>query len=343
MSLPDAPELLVSLLRAAERGQSVASLTTHLEASLAKSYAMPPGSLPAELRGRLAETVRQATQTLAAAGLLLWTDDGLWYPTEQGRQALAGGLSGGSFGQAEPGPGPASAPASTPTLGQRPRRYRGGNRSREARRELLRAEAPEQAPAERLSRAAAAADAALAAELLARLREKPPAFLERSVLVLLGALGYGTPQPRPACLRSSRGDGGIDGIVAADALGLERVAVQTKRYAADKTVGVRAVRDFYAALERAQARKGVIAATTAFSGEARETAAALSKPVVLIDGAALARLMIRHEVGCRVVACHRVAAIDEGFFAEDDEAPRGEPQRDEPQRDEPRRDEPAAA
>jgi restriction system protein len=176
--------------------------------------------------------------------------------------------------------------------------------------------APAVPPVEAVGRAAAAAEAALAQALLARLRAMPPAFLESAVLRLLVAMGYGRAAAPPAQLAGTYGDGGVDGIVEADELGLERLCVQAKRYGEGKRVGVGAVRDFYGALERMKAAKGVIATTSSFSPEAERTAASLARPIALLDGPALAQLMIRHGVGCTVAASYRVMALDAGFFVE---------------------------
>jgi len=318
VSIPSAPEFLLSLLRAAEGGQSAASLRARLAEGL-----VPPGlgvvPWPADAWRQFGTAVQQAAQALSAAGLLLASEDGLWCLTERGREALAQGLGPGKTSADAPGGMPSGGAAAPPPSsgGSKPQRYRGGNRPRAAVAEERRVLAGEPLPpAEAMRRAEAANVAALSETLLQRLREKPPAFLEAAVVRLLVAMGYGNALRVSEATPRGSGDGGIDGLVAQDALGLDRVAVQTKRNDAGLAVGAATVRDFYGALARAKAGKGVIATTAQFTREARETAALLPAPIVLIDGVELARLMIRHGVGCRVVTRHALAEIDEGFFAE---------------------------
>lgn len=95
------------------------------------------------------------------------------------------------------------------------------------------------------------------------------------------------------------GDDGVDGVVDQDALGLDRVYVQAKRHAADNGVGPSAIRDFFGSLDRHKAGKGLFVTTSAFSRSARETADRLGKRIARVEGATLARLMIRHDVGCQ--------------------------------------------
>ena len=110
------------------------------------------------------------------------------------------------------------------------------------------------------------------------------------------------------------GDDGVDGVIDQDALGLDRVYIQAKRYAAGNNIGAGAIRDFFGSLDRHKATKGLFVTTSMFSPSARETAQYLSKRIVLIDGEQLARIMIRHNVGCRVEETFHVKKVDEDFF-----------------------------
>jgi restriction system protein len=110
------------------------------------------------------------------------------------------------------------------------------------------------------------------------------------------------------------GDGGIDGVIDQDPLGLDRVYIQAKRYADGNVVGAGAIRDFFGSLDRFKASKGLFVTTSSFSPAAKETTDLLSKRIVLIDGQQLARLMIRHEVGCRVAETLHLKKEDEDFF-----------------------------
>lgn len=158
-------------------------------------------------------------------------------------------------------------------------------------------------------------EAALASELLQRVATGTPAFFESLVVRLLIAMGYGgSVNDLDKALVGKSGDGGVDGVIDQDPLGLDRIYVQAKRYAADNNVGASAIRDFFGSLDRFKATKGLFVTTSSFSSSARETADMLSKRIVLIDGAQLARLMIRHEVGCRVEERLTIKTLDEEFF-----------------------------
>src|SRR5690606_23041427 len=110
------------------------------------------------------------------------------------------------------------------------------------------------------------------------------------------------------------GDGGVDGVIDEDALGLDRIYVQAKRYGDDNPVGPGAIRDFFGALDQFKAGKGLFVTTSTFTPSAIRTVEGLSKRIVLIDGARLTRLMIDHGVGCRVEDTLYVKKLDDEFF-----------------------------
>jgi restriction system protein len=157
-------------------------------------------------------------------------------------------------------------------------------------------------------------EAALAADLLDRVRAARPDFFEWLIVNLLLAMGYGGTAADAGRALGRSGDDGVDGVIDQDALGLDRVYIQAKRYGASNTVGPGAIRDFFGSLDRHKAAKGLFVTTSSFTGSARETADYLSKRIVLIDGEQLTRLMIRHNVGCRIEEILHVKKIDEDFF-----------------------------
>jgi restriction system protein len=158
-------------------------------------------------------------------------------------------------------------------------------------------------------------DAALAAELLQRIRAGSAAFFESVVIRLLVAMGYGgSVVDVDKAIVGRPGDGGVDGVIDQDLLGLDRIYIQAKRYADGNIVGPGAIRDFFGSLDRFKASKGLFVTTSSFSTSARETAELLSKRIVLIDGVQLARLLVRHDVGCRVEETLQLKKIDEEFF-----------------------------
>lgn len=154
---------------------------------------------------------------------------------------------------------------------------------------------------------------AVAEELLGRLREKQPAFFEQAVVDLLLAMGYGGTGGRGAVTGLSH-DGGIDGVIDQDVLGISRVYVQAKRYAADNVVQKPTVQAFVGALS-GKAAGGVFISTSRFSEGAERYAAEVPPRIILIDGARLTDLMIRYGVGVQVSETYDIVEIDEDFFA----------------------------
>ncbi len=157
-------------------------------------------------------------------------------------------------------------------------------------------------------------DAALAQDLLERIRAAPPEFFERLIINLLLNMGYGGSATDAGRALGGSGDDGVDGVIDQDALGLDRVYIQAKRYAVGNNIGSGAIRDFFGSLDRHKATKGLFVTTSIFSSAARETAEFLSKRIVLIDGEQLTKLMIRHNVGCRVEETLHIKKVDEEFF-----------------------------
>ncbi|MFZ9685688.1 MAG: restriction endonuclease [Gemmobacter sp.] len=176
---------------------------------------------------------------------------------------------------------------------------------------------PAVTPEETVAAAIAALDAALREDLVARLATLSPQRFERLILDLLSAMGYGGGDLSNARMTPTTGDGGIDGIIHEDALGLDAVYVQAKRYAPGNSVGRPAIQQFIGTLTGEGAAKGVFVTTSAFSREAREFLGKVQQRVVLIDGQHLARLLIRHRVGVRERERHAICTIAEDWFAED--------------------------
>jgi restriction system protein len=139
-------------------------------------------------------------------------------------------------------------------------------------------------------------EASLAQDLLDRICSAPPDFFERLIVNLLVSMGYGDSAVGAGRALGGSGDDGVDGVIDQDALGLDRVYIQAKRYAIGNNIGSGAIRDFFGSLDRHKATKGLFVTTSAFSPAARKTADFLSKRIV----GQLAKLMMRHNVGCRI-------------------------------------------
>lgn len=172
-------------------------------------------------------------------------------------------------------------------------------------------------PEEQIDAASEVLNAALGTELLARLLEQSPAFFERVIVDLLVAMGYGGSHDNAARVLGKSGDGGIDGVIDEDRLGLDRIYLQAKRYAPHVSVGRPEVQGFVGSLVGHGAAKGVFVTTSSFARPAIEYARNLQQRVILIDGDRLAKLMIEFGVGVRVSRVVEVKRLDEDFFSEE--------------------------
>jgi restriction system protein len=174
---------------------------------------------------------------------------------------------------------------------------------------------PVPSPTEAISALVEEVNATVAAEVLQRVLAQPPVFLERLVLTLLQKMGYGGIEAMSEHLGGS-GDQGLDGVIRQDALGLDVVYVQAKRYAPDRTIGRPDIQAFVGALNGARAERGIFITTSSFSRDARTYVDRVQTRLVLIDGAMLAREMVARNVGVDVRESHEVKRIDEDFFEE---------------------------
>ena len=172
-------------------------------------------------------------------------------------------------------------------------------------------------PEEVLDQAVRQLSDTLEAEVLSRVCEAPPSFLERVVVDLLIAMGYGGGDPAMGRVTGQSGDGGIDGTIREDALGLDEVYVQAKKYADGKTVGEGDLRNFAGAIDAAGTTKGVFVTTARFTDTARSYVARSPKRIGLIDGQELAHLMVTHDIGVRTKNSYEIKRIDEDYFDSD--------------------------
>jgi restriction system protein len=158
------------------------------------------------------------------------------------------------------------------------------------------------------------ANAALISELISRIHAQLPEFFEYLVIDILLAMGYGGRRRDMAQRMGRTGDGGIDGLIAQDELGLDLIYIQAKRLKPGVVVPVGEVRDFVGSLDARHAAKGVFVTTSHFSAAAAEFCGQISRRVALIDGTRLAELMIRHNIGVKVKETYQVKRIDADYF-----------------------------
>lgn len=300
MAIPDFQSLMLPVLRKSMNGEiSIQRVVEELADELGLSEDERAELLPSGRQTTFANRAHWAKSYLGKAGLIELTRRSHFVITDQGREVLT------------------SPPdrIDIPYLRRFPEfesfRFPNEDQAHPSSEEPI---ASSLTPDEIMRQARDRLDADLGVELLSRIQAAPPAFFERVVVQLLIAMGYGGSLARAGRALGRSGDGGVDGVIDEDALGLDRIYVQAKRYGDDNPVGPGAIRDFFGALDQFKAGKGLFVTTSSFTPAAIRTVEGLSKRIVLIDGARLTRLMIDHGVGCRVEDTLYVKKLDDEFF-----------------------------
>jgi restriction system protein len=303
MAIPDYQSLMLPVLEKAALGEAkISDVVEQLAAEFALTSEEQAALLPSGRQTTFANRVHWAKTYLGQAGLIESTGRGRFRITEEGKRVLA------------------TSPKRIDVkfLDRYPqfrafRQTRQPEQDRAEARDVSLATNVELAPDEVMQAAQKRLETELGRELLKRIILAPPAFFERLVIKLLTAMGYGGAIANAARALGRSGDGGVDGVIDQDPLGLDRVYVQAKRYD-ENSVGAGAIRDFFGALDQFRATKGLFLTTSTFSDAASRTAKDMSKRIVLIDGDELTRLMIQYGVGCRVEETLFVKKIEEEFF-----------------------------
>ena len=317
MSIPDYQTLMLPVLRlSADRPRPIREITEEIAQQFGlsekeRSQELPSGKGTTVIYSR----VSWAKTYLKQAGLVSQPRRGVVEATSAGRDLLASGVAAINNSVLETYPAFVEFKARSNSAGTQP--VDPG--------EVLAAPAnpsdqtASASPEERIDQAAKELDADLRAELLGRLRQSDPAFLEKVVVQVMLAMGYGGSENDASRHLGRSGDGGVDGVINEDRLGLDRIYLQAKRYAADNTVGRPALQAFVGALHGQAAHKGVFITTSSFSREALDYARGLGNMrVILIDGAMLAGLMIEHDVGVRAHRTVTLKRLDLDYFEDGD-------------------------
>jgi restriction system protein len=156
----------------------------------------------------------------------------------------------------------------------------------------------------------------LADDLLARIKGCTWDFFERLVVDLLLKMGYGGSKLDAGKAFQKSRDGGVDGVIKEDKLGLGEIYIQAKRWD-EGQVGSKDIQAFVGALQEKKAHKGVFITTSGFSKPAEESARSVRDKVILINGPKLADLLMEYEVGVSTVASYEIKKIDSDYFAEE--------------------------
>jgi restriction system protein len=174
---------------------------------------------------------------------------------------------------------------------------------------------PTETPEESLDSAYLALRRTIETDLLDQVKSMPPAFFEKLVVQLLVAMGYGGSLKDAGQAVGKSGDGGIDGIIKEDKLGLDVIHIQAKRW--QNTVGRPEIQSFAGSLDGVKAKKGIFITTSSFSPDAKAYVDKIEKRIVLIDGDRLAALMFDHNVGVTRLAAYEVKRVDTDYFSEE--------------------------
>lgn len=306
MSLPTYDQFMLPLLKLAAEGEQVHTIAT-LREQLAQQFGITPEQrairLPSGQQSVFDNRIGWANTYLRKAGLLSRPKRGSVQITQRGRDVLA------------------ESPTAIDNLYlQRFDEFR-EFRERSATEEPL-TTTPNATPAstttpeETISKAIGILNAELRDELLDKVKQLTPEHFEGLVLRLLHAMGYG------GSLKDVEGvprgpDGGIDGTIKEDKLGLDVIYIQAKRW--ENSVGREKIQAFQGALAGVGARKGVFITTSSYTQQAIAYAAQLrDSKIILIDGQKLTQFMIEHDVGVSIKETFHLKRLDEDFFADVD-------------------------
>jgi len=307
MAVPDYQGVMLPLLRFAAQKETEISTSEAVEA-LAKELGLSEDDLkemlPSGIQATFVNRVGWASTYMKKAGLLEATRRGFYQITDRGRDLL----------KKQP------KTINVKLLKQYPeflefqqlKGTRSGDKSPESKGT---SDISTATPSEALEAAYENLRDELSDELLSRLKKISPAFFERIVVELLVKMGYGGSRADAGKAIGRSGDGGIDGIIKEDKLGLDVVYIQAKRWD-NNPVGRPDVMQFAGALQAQRANKGIFITTSRFTDDARSYVSQIGSKIVLIDGEQLTSLMIEHDVGVSTVSLYPVKKVDSDYFEE---------------------------
>jgi len=172
----------------------------------------------------------------------------------------------------------------------------------------------DQTPEDQIASAYRTIKSGIQKEILENIMNSSPAFFERLVIDLIVRMGYGGSRSDAGRAIGKSGDGGIDGIINEDKLGLDVIYLQAKRW--EGSVGRPEIQKFAGALQGQRARKGIFITTSSFSSQALEYVSMIDSKIILIDGDRLSSLMFEHSVGVSTSGIYELKKIDSDYFEE---------------------------
>jgi Restriction endonuclease len=307
MAVPDYQSLMLPLLQFAARKETEISTSEAVEV-LAKELGLTEDDLremlPSGVQPTFVNRVGWAATYMKKAGLLETTRRGFYQITDRGRDLLEKQLETINVELLRQYPEFLEF--------EKPKGTRSSDKSNE---QKGLSEISPATPLEQLETAYENLRDKLADELLAKLKKVSPAFFEKVVVELLVKMGYGGSRADAGKAIGKSGDGGIDGIIKEDKLGLDVVYIQAKRWDSNP-VGRPDVMQFVGALQAQRANKGIFITTSRFTEDASSYVSQIGSKIVLIDGEQLTNLMIEHDVGVSTVSLYPVKKIDSDYFEE---------------------------
>ncbi|MDR9758291.1 restriction endonuclease [Rhizobium redzepovicii] len=306
--IPDYQTLMLPVLRLAAAGETrAADIAERIADDLGLTQEERDELLPSGRQRLLHNRIHWAKFYMSKAGLIASPARGRFVATDRGKALLA----------TAPERIDVALLMQEPEFREFYRKEGGGAAQERVSARPIDTATPTKTPEEQIDAAHAALMAALRDELLQRILSNSPVFFEQLIVDLLVPMGYGGSHKDAAAQLGRSGDGGVDGIVNEDRLGLDRIYVQAKRYAPSNPVGRPDVNGFVGSLVGLGATKGVFVTTSSFSQPARDYVKHLTQRVILIDGQELADLMIEHGVGVRGYRTVEFKRLDEDFFGEE--------------------------
>ncbi|NJO34812.1 MAG: restriction endonuclease [Rhodospirillales bacterium] len=310
MAVPDFQTLMLPVLRLAAASETrVAECATRIADEFHMSEADIAELLPSGKQTRLKNRLNWAKSYLGQAGLIETTKRGYFRATQAGREVLQSGVAKIDRNFLERFPG---------YLEFKERSGQNEEEEPHAPNIASQAQVPK-TPEERIDAAALEIESQLRTQLLEQILDASPALFEKTIVNLLIAMGYGGDRQEAGRRIGGTGDGGVDGVIDQDSLGLDMIYLQAKRYKPENAIGESQIREFSGALLGKGASKGVFVTTSRFSDAARRFAEAMRQQrLVLIDGEELTRLMVKHNVAVRTERAVELKKIDLDYFDEEE-------------------------
>jgi len=301
MATPDFQSIMLPLLKFSSDGKehslsdAVASLIKEFDLSLEEQKELLPSGKQRLFNNR----VGWASMYLRKSGLLESPKRGLFNISQRGRETLAKNLP----------------KIDNKYLEQFPEFIEFKTPKMQSKKRLGKTLPEERSPEEILESAFQELQESLASDILDAIKTCSPGFFERLVVDVLIQMGYGGSRKEAGQAIGGSGDGGIDGIIKEDKLGLDIIYIQAKRWEA--TVGRPEIQKFSGALLGQRAKKGIFITTSNYSREAIEYVKNIESKIILVDGLRLAELMIEYNVGVSSIASYEICKIDTDYFIED--------------------------